>query len=167
MTATRQNANASGRSVLPCRMYRKSPYGAKNPRQITKFFMTQNDLNAGFERRNEYIDRFCRTRCLSLTTSAWSTGRNTGLNRLSILALDSLQHLQDTAHARIHDRLLEMCVSIHFTGENFRKETHAGEHDRRKNVLIKYSLTLLFVSSESITNHNTKQYDYCVVFWRS
>ena len=30
---------------------------------------------------------------------------------------------QDTAHARIYDRLLEMCVPVQFKGESFRKRT--------------------------------------------
>ena len=29
----------------------------------------------------------------------------------------------DTAHSRIYDRLLSMCVPVRFTGENFRQET--------------------------------------------
>ncbi len=28
---------------------------------------------------------------------------------------------QDTAHARIYDRLLEMCVPVQFKGQSFRK----------------------------------------------
>ena len=124
-----------------------------HPLLIIDDFGMEHGTEYRLEQAFNVIDsRYCSRKPLIVTTN---------------LALDSLQHLQDTAHARIHDRLLEMCASIRFTGENFRQETHAGEHDRRKNVLIKYSLTLLFVSSESITNHNTKQYDYCVVFWRS
>ena len=30
---------------------------------------------------------------------------------------------QDTARARIYDRLLEMCVPVQFKGESFRKRT--------------------------------------------
>ncbi len=36
------------------------------------------------------------------------------------LTLEELQHPEDTAHARIYDRLLEMCAPVRFTGENFR-----------------------------------------------
>ena len=39
------------------------------------------------------------------------------------LALDDLRNPEDTAHSRIYDRLLSMCVPVRFTGENFRQET--------------------------------------------
>ena len=39
------------------------------------------------------------------------------------LTLEELQHPEDTAHARIYDRLASMCAPLRFTGENFRKET--------------------------------------------
>lgn len=41
------------------------------------------------------------------------------------LALGELKDPQDVAHARIYDRLLEMCVPICFTGENFRRQAAA------------------------------------------
>ena len=41
------------------------------------------------------------------------------------LPLNEIRHPQDTAHARIYDRLLEMCVPICFTGENFRRQAAA------------------------------------------
>ena len=51
------------------------------------------------------------------------------------LTLDSLQNPQDTAHARIYDRLLEMCAPILFTGESFRKQTATEKLDRLKGML--------------------------------
>ena len=33
------------------------------------------------------------------------------------------RHPQDTAHARIYDRLLEMCVPVSCIGASFRKES--------------------------------------------
>ena len=39
------------------------------------------------------------------------------------LTLDDLRNPEDTAHSRIYDRLLSMCVPVRFTGENFRQET--------------------------------------------
>ena len=39
------------------------------------------------------------------------------------LTLQELKNPQDTAHARIYDRLLEMCVPVQFKGESFRKRT--------------------------------------------
>ena len=36
------------------------------------------------------------------------------------LTLQELKNPQDIAHARIYDRLLEMCVPVQFKGESFR-----------------------------------------------
>ena len=46
-----------------------------------------------------------------------------------------LQNPQDTAHARIYDRVLEMCLPILFTGENFRKETAQAKLNGLKELL--------------------------------
>ena len=51
------------------------------------------------------------------------------------LTLDSLQNPLDTAHARIYDRLLEMCAPILFTGENFRRETAQAKLNRLKELM--------------------------------
>ncbi len=42
---------------------------------------------------------------------------------------------QDTAHARIYDRLLETCAPIRFSGENFRKATAQDKLARLKNLM--------------------------------
>jgi DNA replication protein DnaC len=51
------------------------------------------------------------------------------------LTLDSLQNPEDTAHARIYDRLLEMCVPVRFTGGNFRKITAQEKMERVKKMM--------------------------------
>ena len=51
------------------------------------------------------------------------------------LTLDEIRHPQDTAHARIYDRLLEMCVPISCIGVSFRKE-NAQEKLERLKLLI-------------------------------
>ena len=51
------------------------------------------------------------------------------------LSLDELQHPQDTPHARIYDRLLEMCAPILFTGTNFRRQTAQNKLDRLKTMM--------------------------------
>ena len=51
------------------------------------------------------------------------------------LTLDEIRHPQDTAHARIYDRLLEMCVPISCIGVNLRKE-NAQEKLERMKLLI-------------------------------
>jgi DNA replication protein DnaC len=51
------------------------------------------------------------------------------------LTLDNLQNPEDTAHARIYDRLLEMCVPVRFTGGNFRKITAQEKMERVKKMM--------------------------------
>ena len=51
------------------------------------------------------------------------------------LTLEELQNPEDTAHARIYDRLLEMCAPIRFSGENFRKATAQDKLARLKNLM--------------------------------
>ena len=51
------------------------------------------------------------------------------------LSLDELQHPQDTPHARIYDRLLEMCAPILFTGTNFRRQTAQRKLDKLKAMI--------------------------------
>lgn len=51
------------------------------------------------------------------------------------LTLDEIRHPQDTTHARIYDRLLEMCVPVSCIGVSFRKET-AQEKLERLKILI-------------------------------
>ena len=51
------------------------------------------------------------------------------------LTLEELQHPEDTAHARIYDRLLEMCSPLCFTGENLRKAAAQGKMEQLKRLL--------------------------------
>ena len=48
---------------------------------------------------------------------------------------DMLENPQDTAHARIYDRLIEMCSPVCFTAKNFRKEAAKAKLDRLKELL--------------------------------
>ena len=41
----------------------------------------------------------------------------------------------DNAHARIYDRLLEMCSPLCFTGENLRKAAAQGKMEQLKRLL--------------------------------
>ena len=43
--------------------------------------------------------------------------------------------ISSTAHARIYDRVLEMCLPILFTGKNFRKETAQAKLNGLKELL--------------------------------
>lgn len=51
------------------------------------------------------------------------------------LTLDDIRHPQDTAHARIYDRLLEMCVPVSCIGVSFRKETTQEKLERLKELI--------------------------------
>ena len=45
------------------------------------------------------------------------------------------RHPQDTAHARIYDRLLEMCVPVSCIGVSLRKETAQEKMERLKSLI--------------------------------
>ena len=119
---------------------------------MTNFALILNDLAASFEGRNEYIARLCRCPLLILDDFGMDRGTEYGLAQVynvidsryrsgkplivtTNLTLEDLQHPQDTAHARIYDRLLEMCAPVRFTGENFRKATAQEKMERLKKLM--------------------------------
>ena len=120
--------------------------------RMTNFALILNDLTASFEGRNEYIVRLCRAPLLILDDFGMERGTEYGLEQVynvidsryrsrrplivtTNLSLQDLQHPQDTAHARIYDRLLEMCAPIRFSGENFRRATAQDKLARLKNLI--------------------------------
>ncbi len=120
--------------------------------RMTNFALILNDLTASFEGRNEYITRLCRAPLLILDDFGMERGTEYGLEQVynvidsryrsrrpliitTNLSLQDLQHPQDTAHARIYDRLLEMCAPIRFSGENFRRATAQDKLARLKNLM--------------------------------
>ena len=120
--------------------------------RMTNFALILNDLTASFEGRNEYIARLCRAPLLILDDFGMERGTEYGLEQVynvidsryrsrrplivtTNLALQDLQYPQSTAHARIYDRLLEMCAPIRFSGENFRKATAQDKLTRLKNLM--------------------------------
>ena len=119
---------------------------------MTNFATILNDLAASFEGRNEYISRLCSYPLLILDDFGMERGTEYGLEQVynvidsryrsrkplivtTNLSLTELQNPQDTAHARIYDRVLEMCLPILFTGENFRKETAQAKLNGLKELL--------------------------------
>ena len=62
------------------------------------------------------------------------------------LTLEELQHPEDTAHARINDRLLEMCSPLCFTGENLRKADAQRKMERLKRDVYKRQLQTLVIA---------------------
>ncbi|BCI60597.1 ATP-binding protein [[Clostridium] leptum] len=122
------------------------------PVKMTNFAVVLNDLAAGFEGRNEYISRLCSYPLLILDDFGMERGTEYGLEQVyhvidsrsrsekplivtTNLTPDNLQNPQDTAHARIYDRLLEMCVPVFFTGENIRRAAAQQKMERLKELL--------------------------------
>ena len=120
--------------------------------RMTNFALILNDLTTSFEGRNDYIGRLCRASLLILDDFGMERGTDYGLEQVynvidsryrskkplivtTNIPLQDLQHPQDTAHARIYDRLLEMCAPIRFSGENFRKATAQDKLARLKNLM--------------------------------
>ncbi|MBQ9647869.1 MAG: ATP-binding protein [Oscillospiraceae bacterium] len=119
---------------------------------MTNFAAVLNDLAASYEGRNEYIARLCRAELLIVDDFGVERGTEYGLEQVynvidsryrsgkplivtTNLPLNDLRHPQDTAHARIYDRLLAMCAPIRFTGENFRALTAQDKLARLKNLM--------------------------------
>ena len=122
------------------------------PVRMTNFAAILNDLAASFEGRNEYISRLCRYPLLILDDFGMERGTEYGLEQVysvidsryrsrrplivtTNLTLQQIQNPPDTAHARIYDRLLEMCAPVRFTGGNFRRETAQAKLERLKNLM--------------------------------
>ena len=119
---------------------------------MTNFAAILNDLAASFEGRNEYISRLCSFPLLILDDFGMERGTEYGLEQVynvidsryrsgkplivtTNLTLEELQNPEDTAHARIYDRLIEMCSPVCITGENFRKATAKAKMERLKTLL--------------------------------
>ena len=119
---------------------------------MTNFSAILNDLTASFEGRNEYIERLCRFSLLIIDDFGMERGTEYGLEQVynvidsrcrsgkplivtTNLSLAELQNPQDTPHARIYDRLLEMCCPVCVSGENFRRENAAQKMDRLKTLM--------------------------------
>ena len=122
------------------------------PVRMTNFALILNDLAASFEGRNEYISRLCRYPLLILDDFGMERGTEYGLEQVfhvidsryrsgkplivtTNLTLDDLRNPEDTAHSRIYDRLLSMCVPVRFTGDNFRQETAKRKMESMKKLI--------------------------------
>ena len=119
---------------------------------MTNFATILNDLAASFAGRHEYISRLCSFPLLIIDDFGMERGTEYGLEQVynvidsryrsrkplivtTNLTLEELQHPEDTAHARIYDRLLEMCSPLCFTGENLRKAAAQGKMEQLKRLL--------------------------------
>lgn len=119
---------------------------------MTNFATILNNLFNGVEGRNEYISKLCAYSLLVLDDFGMERGTEYGLEQVynvmdsryrskkplivtTNLTLEQIQHPEDTPHARIYDRLLEMCVPVRFTGGNFRKVTAQQKMERLKKLM--------------------------------
>ena len=119
---------------------------------MTNFALILNDLAASYKDRNEYISRLCSFPLLILDDFGMERGTEYGLEQVynvidsryrsrkplivtTNLTLEELQNPEDTPHARIYDRLIEMCSPVCITGENFRKAKAREKMEQLKMLL--------------------------------
>ena len=112
----------------------------KVPVCMTNFAHVVNELNSSFSGQNKVVDRLCRYPLLIIDDFGMERGTEYALEQIynivdsryrsrkplivtTNLTLDEIRHPQDTVHARIYDRLLEMCVPVSCIGASFRKES--------------------------------------------
>ena len=122
------------------------------PVRMTNFARILNELNSSFSGRNEIVDKLRHYPLLIIDDFGMERGTEYALEQIynivdsryrsrkplivtTNLTLDEIRHPQDTAHARIYDRLLEMCIPISCIGVSFRKE-NAQEKLERLKILI-------------------------------
>ncbi len=119
---------------------------------MTNFATILNDLFNRAEGRNEYISKHCAYPLLIIDDFGMERSTEYGLEQVynvidsryhskkplivtTNLTLEQMQRPEDTPHARIYDRLLEMCAPVRFTGENFRRVTAQQKLERIKQLM--------------------------------
>ena len=122
------------------------------PVRMTNFARIMNELNSSFSGRNAVVDKLCRYPLLIIDDFGMERGTEYALEQVynivdsryrsqkplivtTNLTLDEIRHLQDTAHARIYDRILEMCVPISCIGASLRKENAQKKLESMKSLI--------------------------------
>ena len=100
---------------------RKAPILDQNGNRIMRDEFYLDGLNALEQIYNIIDSRYRSRKPLIVTTN---------------LTLTELKNPQDTAHARIYDRLLELCTPIACTGPSMRKNIGQGKLDFLKTLLV-------------------------------
>ena len=120
--------------------------------KMTNFTAILNDLSSTFEGRNEYLNRLCSYPLLIIDDFGMERGTEYGLEQVysvidgryrskkplivtTNLTLTELRSAADTAHKRIYDRVLDMCVPILCKGDSFRKKTAEEKLEAAKSIL--------------------------------
>ncbi len=119
---------------------------------MTNFARIMNELNSTFAGRNEVVDRLCSYPLLVIDDFGMERGTEYALEQIyniidsryrsrrplivtTNLTLTELKNPQDTAHACIYDRLLELCTPIACTGPSMRKNIGQAKLDLLKTLL--------------------------------
>ena len=119
---------------------------------MTNFARIMNELNNAFSGRNEVVDRLCGYPLLVIDDFGMERGTEYALEQIyniidsryrsrkplivtTNLTLTELKNPQDTAHARIYDRLLELCTPIACIGSSMRKTIGQAKLDLLKTLL--------------------------------
>ena len=119
---------------------------------MTNFARIMNELNNAFSGRNEVVDRLCGYPLLVIDDFGMERGTEYALEQIyniidsryrsrkplivtTNLTLTELKNPQDTAHARIYDRILERCAPILFDGKNFREENAGATRQAAKDIV--------------------------------
>ena len=122
------------------------------PVRMTSFSRIMNELNNSFSGRNEVVDRLCCYPLLIIDDFGMERGTEYALEQVynivdsryrsqkplivtTNLPLNEIRHPQDTAHARIYDRILEMCVPISCIGASLRKENAQKKLESMKSLI--------------------------------
>ncbi len=117
---------------------------------MTNFTAILHTLENSFVGRNEYIDRLCHYPLLIIDDLGKERGTEYSLEQVYDIidsryrsrkplivttnyTYDMIKNPQDTAHARIYDRLREMCVAVMFDGENFRDKIAQDKYNSLSN----------------------------------
>ena len=87
----------------------------------------RKEREAAEKRRShlETVERLKRQGFTDKTMQDWTFANDNG----------SCPQMKNAAHARIYDRLLEMCSPLCFTGENLRKAAAQGKMEQLKRLL--------------------------------
>ena len=119
---------------------------------MTNFARIMNELNNAFSGRNEVVDRLCGYPLLVIDDFGMERGTEYALEQIyniidsryrsrkplivtTNLTLTELKNPQDTTHARIYDRLLELCTPIACTGPSMRKDIGQAKLNLLKTLL--------------------------------
>lgn len=142
------------RQEFPCRVHCKRSDGTggacaydelcPNPERIERQLFRSG--------RNDIVDKLCRYPLLIIDDFSMERGTEYVLEQIynivdsryrsrkpliitTNLTLDEIRHPQDTAHARIYDRLSEMCIPVSCFGVSLRKENAQEKMKRLKSLI--------------------------------